>query len=477
MIDLGFLSGERVAVLGLGKSGLAAARALHEAGAAVRAWDDKAAARTAAEAAGIPLARLPGEGLDGAAMLVLSPGIPRAHPAPHKAVAAAEAAGVPVVIDADLLARAQPEAKVLGITGTNGKSTTTALVGHILDRAGVPASVGGNLGPPCLGLEPPGPEGWYVLELSSYQLETVSALACRIGVLLNFSADHLDRYPDMEAYVAAKRRLFETAAAGSTAIIGIDDRHSRQVYTELQAVARTPGTGPDRIIPISAAGRIAGGVYVDRGRLVDAMHGVPQTVLDLAEAPALPGQHNAQNAAAAYAAARAAGLERTAIAAAMRDFPGLAHRQEPVAEIGGIRFVNDSKATNAEAALKALVCYAPIYWIAGGRPKPGGLAGIEPGLANVAEAFLIGEAEADFTDFLVAHGGVPTTRCGELGTATRAAFEAARRDGREDAVVLLSPACASFDQFANFEERGAAFAETVRGLVAQMAGDAAGGAA
>ena len=472
MIDLGFLSGQSVAVLGLGKSGLAAARALHRAGAVVRAWDDTPGPRAAASAESLPVTPLAGDGLAGASMLVLSPGIPRSFPAPHPVVAEALEAGVPIVIDADLLGRAQPDCRFLGITGTNGKSTTTALVGHILAEAGVACAVGGNLGPPCLGLDTLAAGDWYVLELSSYQLETVSAVPWSIGVLLNFSADHLDRYADMDAYVAAKMRLFETAGPGATAIVGVDDPHCHRCF---EALSDSGQLGP--VIPISALGPIAGGVYVDGGTLIDARAGQAEPVLDLAEAPALPGSHNAQNAAAAYAVARTIGVSRPAIAAALRSFPGLAHRQELVAEIDGIRFVNDSKATNAEAALKALICYAPIYWIAGGRPKPGGLDGIEPGLANVVHAFLIGEAEPAFAAFLAALGAPPVACCGDLETATRAAFDQARRDGHPGAVVLLSPACASFDQFPNFEARGTAFAAVAARLASGSAALVTGGSA
>ncbi len=469
MIDLGFLAGQTVAVLGLGKSGLAAARSLLSAGAEVRAWDDAANARDAAAVQGIPLADLAAGALDGAAMLVLSPGIPRAWPQPHPAVARALEGGVPVVMDIDLLGRAQREARYIGITGTNGKSTTTALIGHILKRAGFRCEVGGNLGTPALALAPLGADGWYVIELSSYQLETVSDVAWTVAVFLNISPDHLDRYPDMMTYVAAKTRLFDNAAPGATAVIGTDDDWSNAVYYYRSY------QGPHRVVPIAVTLPSPGGVWVEDGRLIDGLDGDGTQVLDLAEAPALPGIHNWQNAAAAYAAARAAGVGREAAVAAIRSFPGLRHRQELIAEIGGIRFVNDSKATNADAAVKALACYRPIYWIAGGRPKPGGLAGVEPELGRVAHAFLIGEASDDFAAFLAAQvPPVPTTVCGDLATAVAAAFEQAKGNGR-GGVVLLSPACASFDQYPNFEVRGDAFVKTVRSLLPQIAGTEGGG--
>jgi len=471
MTGLGFLAGQTVAVLGLGKSGLTAARALMSAGAEVRAWDDAAKARDAAAGQGVPLADLAAAAVDGAAMLVLSPGIPRAWPEPHPAVARAFEAEVPVVIDIDLLALAQPEARYIGITGTNGKSTTTALIGHILETAGVPCAAGGNLGTPALALPPLGADGWYVLELSSYQLETVSQAAWTIGVFLNISPDHLDRYPDMMTYVSAKTRLFDTPAPDAVAVIGTDDDWSNAVYYYRSH------QGPHRVLPIAVTLPCPGGVWVEDGRLIDGLDGDGTMVLDLREAPALPGIHNWQNAAAAYAAARAAGVGREAAVAAIRSFPGLRHRQELVAEIGGIRFVNDSKATNADAAVRALACYRPIYWIAGGRPKPGGLAGVEPELHRVAHAFLIGEASDDFAAFLAAQAlPVPTTVCGDLDTAVAAAFEQAGGHGG-DGVVLLSPACASFDQYPNFEARGDAFVRAVRNLLPQIAGTGEGGAA
>jgi UDP-N-acetylmuramoylalanine--D-glutamate ligase len=469
MTGLGFLAGQKAAVLGLGKSGLAAARALLSAGVEVVAWDDAQKARDAAAGQGIPLADLAAGAVEGAAMLVLSPGIPRAWPEPHPVVARAFEAEVPVVIDIDLLALARPEARYIGITGTNGKSTTTALLGHILQSAGVPCAVGGNLGTPAMELAPLGADGWYVLELSSYQLETVSQALWTIGVFLNISPDHLDRYPDMMTYVAAKTRLFDTPAENAVAVIGTDDDWSNAVYYYRSY------QGAHRVLPIAVTLPSPGGVWVEDGRLIDGLEGDGTGVLDLREAPALPGIHNWQNAAAAYAAARAAGVDRAAAVAAIRSFPGLRHRQELVAEMGGIRFVNDSKATNADAAVRALACYRPIYWIAGGRPKPGGLAGVEPELHRVAHAFLIGEASDDFAAFLAAQAPpVPTTRCGDLDTAVAAAFEQAGGNGG-DGVVLLSPACASFDQYPNFEVRGDAFVRAVRGLLPQIAGR--GGAA
>ncbi len=466
MIDLGFLRHETVAVLGLGKSGLATARALAAAGVAVRVWDDSPAAREAALREGLAVVDLALHDYRGVEMLVLSPGIPRGHPRPHPAVTRALERDCAIVNDIDLLAMAQQQAGYLGITGTNGKSTTTALIGHILKTAGLAAAVGGNLGTPALALDPLGAEGWYVLELSSYQLETVSLVDWQVGVFLNITPDHLDRYASMEDYVAAKRRLFSGQPEGSWAIVGIDDEWCRGLCRMLAALRLDR-----RVVPISAEaeapGGVPAGVYVRDGVLIDDLDGRAVPVLDLRTLPHLPGRHNWQNAAAGYAAARAAGLDGAAILPGLTGFPGLRHRQELVAEIGGVGFVNDSKATNADAAAKALACYDDIYWIAGGRAKTDGIDPLTGYFGRIAHAFLIGEAADRFRATL--GDAVPVTVCGTLGRAVAEAYGAAQRDGRANPVVLLSPACASFDQFASFEERGDAFVAAVRRLQDQFA--------
>jgi UDP-N-acetylmuramoylalanine--D-glutamate ligase len=275
-------------------------------------------------------------------------------------------------------------------------------------------------------------------------------------VLLNITPDHLDRHRGMDGYIAAKRRIFAHQDAASTAIVGIDDPICRDICDELRRARRV------RVVPISVGGAAPGGVHVDRGRLIDATAGQPVEVLDLAEAERLPGTHNWQNAAAAYAAARALGVAAETVAAAIRSFPGLAHRQELVAAIDGVRFINDSKATNADATEKALACYQAIYWIAGGLPKEGGITPLAPYFGRLRHAFLIGAATEEFAATLGT--SVPLTRCGDLATAVAAAAAQARRDEVAGAVVLLSPACASYDQFANFEARGDAFRGLVQGL-------------
>ena len=460
MIVVNAFAGRSIAVLGLARSGRAAAHALAAGGASVLAWDDDAAVREAV-AGEIPLCDPARADWRQIPALVLSPGIPHVYPEPHPAVLRAREAGSEIIGDIELLGRSQPDAFYVGITGTNGKSTTTALVGHILATAGRRVEIGGNLGTAALSLAPLGHDGTYVLEASSFQLELIETLAFDVAVLLNITPDHLDRHGGMDGYIAAKRRIFAHRGAASTAIVGIDDPICRAIADELRRA------GPGRVLPISVTERAPGGVYAEGGWLVDAIGREPMAVLDLALAERLPGSHNWQNAAAAYAAARSVGVAIEHAAGAIRSFPGLAHRQELVDMIDGVRYINDSKATNADAAEKALACYEAIYWIAGGLPKAGGITPLTPYFRRLRHAYLIGTATEEFAATL--GNSVPFTRCGDLATATAAAAEQARRDGVPGAVVLLSPACASYDQFAHFEARGDAF----RALVAERRAAAA----
>lgn len=459
MIDVSSLSGSSVPIMGLGKSGMSTARALMRSGAKVWAWDDAPARRAEAEAAGIPVIDLMSRNLGEAALIVWSPGIPHAHPKPHPLALRAREARLEIVCDVELLGRSQPNATYIGVTGTNGKSTTTALVGHILKSAGRRVQVGGNLGTPVLDLEPLASDGVYVLEMSSYQLELTPSLVFDVAVLTNFSPDHLARHGGMEGYIEAKRHIFHGQGDDCTAVVGIDDEPSRRVFDMLE------NAGRQIRVPVSAERRAAHGVSALNGRLIDDMKGQAADVADLASVASLPGQHNWQNAAAAYAAARAVKIAPAVIAAALRTFPGLAHRQELIAIIDGVRYVNDSKATNADAAEKAIVCYEHIYWIAGGQAKEGGIASLAPHFGRIVHAYLIGEAAKAFAESL--EGVVPYTLCGTLETAVKLASKAAARDAAPDVVVLLSPACASWDQFANFEARGDAF----RALVAALPGE------
>jgi UDP-N-acetylmuramoylalanine--D-glutamate ligase len=456
-------AGEAVAVMGLGRAGLPGAQALLRLGARVLAWDDSEPARRQAAAAGVPLADLATADFGAIDALLLSPGIPHRLPAPHPVAARAGAAGTPIVCDADLLFRAVREtgsaARFAGVTGTNGKSTTTALLGHILECAGQPHATGGNLGTPALALNILGSDGLYALEMSSYMLERLARIRFDAAAMLNLSPDHLDRHGDMAGYAAAKRRIFDRQDSACAAVIGVDDAGGRAMAEELAA-------GPAVLIRISGAQAVPGGVYVENARLIDARGAHPQRIASLVRHPTLPGMHNAQNAAAAAALALALGIPADDIAAGIASFPGLPHRQERVGEVEAVLFVNDSKATNADAAARALVCYSRVFWIAGGRAKDGGIAALAPLFPRIGRAFLIGESAPAFSVTLAEHG-VAHEIALTIEEAVPAAFAAARAEA--PSVVLLSPAAASFDQFASFEARGAAFRAAVLRLKAERA--------
>lgn len=457
MITVSSFANKPIGVLGLGRSGLSAVRALAAGGAEVWAWDDTEDKRNDAIEAGIALTDLYQSDWSKLDKLVLSPGIPDQYPEPHALATRARDTGCEIICDVDLLARANDSARFVGISGTNGKSTTTALIGHILKEAGRLVEIGGNYGIPALDLPPLDESGTYVLELSSYQLERIPSVRLDVAILLNISPDHLDRHGGMEGYVAAKKILFERAGEGSQAIIGIEDNHCRGICLEL--MIKRGGKG---IVPISASARAPGGVYVDGGMLIDDLDNQQNTIMDLHTVPTLPGQHNWQNAAAAYAAARAADIAPEQIKAALKTFGGLAHRQEHIQTIEGVAFVNDSKATNTEAAGKALACYDNIHWILGGQFKEENLGALEPMLERVSHAYLIGEASDQLSGLL--GSTVSTSQCGDLETALAAAHKNAKL--AKPSTVLLSPACASFDQFENFEVRG----NTFRTLVENLAG-------
>ncbi|HXP77577.1 MAG TPA: UDP-N-acetylmuramoyl-L-alanine--D-glutamate ligase [Stellaceae bacterium] len=457
MIPVTAYDGKDVAVLGLARTGLAAAAALRAGGARVHGWDDAAPRREAAAAEGVPIAEPATLDWSRMAALVMSPGIPHTHPKPHPAASAARHANVPVIGDIELLVRSAPGARYVAVTGTNGKSTTTALIGHILKESGKAVAVGGNLGTPVLSFAPLGPDGIYVLEMSSYQLELTQSLACEVAVLLNVTPDHLERHGGMAGYVAAKERIFNNQTPSQAAVVGVDDETCRGIADRLRREKR------QAVVRISAEGAVEGGIYVADGVMTDATRAQPARVVDMRRATRLPGRHNWQNAAAAFAAARRVGIPAATAAAGIESFPGLAHRQELIATVDGVRYVNDSKATNADAAARALICYDAIYWIAGGVPKAGGIEPLRPLFPRIRHAFLIGEAAEAFDRTL--GDAVSHTRSGDLATAVAQAQAAARRERVDGAVVLLSPACASFDQFANFEARGEAF----RALVGDIA--------
>ena len=453
MIPLPHLAKKTIAVLGLGKSGLSAARALLASGAEVRAWDDNKQSRQAAAEQAIPLVDLLHCDWHDIDALVLSPGIPHRYPSPNPIAELARRHCCEIIGDVDLLSQSQSDARFVGITGTNGKSTTTSLIGHVLASSGRSIEVGGNLGPAVMNMAALGDAGIYVLELSSYQLELAPSLVCDIAILLNISPDHLDRHGGLAGYIAAKRRIFQGQLEPQVAIVGCDDDTTSTIADALKR------EGEQIVIEISGQNKRAGGVYCLGRTLVDDLEGQAENIIDLDQAANLPGPHNAQNAAAAYAACRRLGLSRSEIAPALISFPGLAHRQEHVADIDGVVYVNDSKATNAEAAARALGCYDTIYWIIGGRAKETGLKGLERYFGRIAHAFLIGEASETFAAVL--DGQVAYTLCGDMDTAVSAARTMASRDQLPGAVVLLSPAAASFDQYDNFEERGEAFRRKV----------------
>jgi UDP-N-acetylmuramoylalanine--D-glutamate ligase len=421
-------AGKRYAVVGLGRAGMPAAVRLREFGAEVFVWDDAEASRDGAE--GFAVAK-PSQVEGRLDAVVLSPGIAHHLPEPHPEAAWALAHGVPILTDAELLYQAVrclgSKARFAGITGTNGKSTTTSLLAHILSVAGVPNAAGANLGPAALALPMLPDDGVYVLEMSSYMLERIVTLRFDVAVMLNLSPDHLDRHGDMAGYAAAKRQIFARQGADCTAVIGVDDAESREMAAWLEQ-------GAARVIKISG-----------------------EDIQDL-RVRALPGKHNAQNVSAATAMARALGVEWGAIARGIATFPGLPHRQQQVAERDGVRFINDSKATNADAARRAMGCYERFVWIAGGVAKAGGIDELAPFFPRIEKAFLIGRDGGAFAWRLgeaeVAHEYVET-----LERAVPAAFAAAAGCG----VVLFSPAAASFDQFANFEARGERFTALAQG--------------
>jgi UDP-N-acetylmuramoylalanine--D-glutamate ligase len=462
MVRVTTFAGQTVAVFGLGLSGLASCRALMAGGASVVAGDDSAAGREAAAKAGVPVADLASADWSRYAALVLAPGVPLTHPEPHWVVRKARAAGVEIIGDIELYgrerAKSAPAAPFVAVTGTNGKSTTTALIAHILKAAGRDVAMGGNIGTAVLALDPPAPERCHVIEMSSFQIELTPSLRPTAGVLLNVSPDHLDRHGTMENYAGLKERLVQGA---EHPIVGDDDDWCREISERLRLGGRS------WVDIVSARSRVPHGWYAEGSALVARAPwtGPAGRFADLAGIGSLRGQHNVQNALAASAAAMAVGVSGAEVAAALATFPGLAHRLEEIGRLGGTLFINDSKATNADSAATALAAFArDIFWILGGRAKQGGIASLTPFFPRVAEAYLIGEATEEFAATL--DGKVAFKRCGTLDAAVAAAVRDAAASGAREPVVLLSPACASYDQYRNFEVRGDAF----RALVAALPG-------
>jgi UDP-N-acetylmuramoylalanine--D-glutamate ligase len=459
MIPITTFAGKRVAVFGLGRSGLLAAQALKEGGAEVVAFDDDAGKLAEAQSAGIKTQNLRELDWSAVAALVLAPGVPLTHPKPHWTVSLARQHDVEIIGDIELFCRERAnsgsECPLIAITGTNGKSTTTALTAHLLKSVGRDAQMGGNIGVPVLALEPFAPGRVYVLEVSSYQIDLAPSLHATVGILLNVSEDHLDRHGSMDNYAALKARLPANVEPGGTAVIGVDDRYTQAVADRIARAGKT-------VVQVSVKAPLRDGYYAEGSQIMHAVAGKAQPVAQLAGIASLRGAHNAQNAACAIAACAALGLDLPAIQKGLVSFPGLAHRMQPIARKGRVLFVNDSKATNADSAARALASFHDIYWIAGGRAKTGGIAGLAEFFPRIAKAYLIGEAAKEFAATL--DGKVAYEIAGVLPAAVEAAARDAESSGATEPVVLLSPACASFDQYPNFEVRGQAFTDLVLAL-------------
>ncbi|GGB36665.1 UDP-N-acetylmuramoylalanine--D-glutamate ligase [Roseibium aquae] len=457
MIPVTTFQNQRVALFGLGGSGLSTAKALAAGGADVRVWDDAPNRVAAAREAGLATVDLAKADWFGFAALVLAPGVPLTHPVPHWTVDKARDAGLEILGDVELFFREHrrvcPESPVIAITGTNGKSTTTALIAHLLKDLGFDTQMGGNIGVPVLDLEPFAPARHYVIECSSYQIDLAASIDPTIGIHMNLSPDHLDRHGTMENYAAIKERL---VAGAKAAIVGVDDRLSSAIADRLELASKP-------VCRIAGERELPDGVYAKDGQIFEAYDGTQHPVAKLAGIDSLRGDHNGQNAAAAFAALRALNVAPDRIAGALKTFPGLNHRMQVIARSGRLMFINDSKATNADAAARALASFERIYWIAGGRAKEGGIAALDEYWPRIAKAYLIGEAAETFAQTLEGH--VPAVLSGTLDLAIQQAVADAKADSADEIAILLSPACASFDQYPNFELRGAAFADAVHRIL------------
>ncbi len=476
MIPVSIFAGRDVAVFGLGLSGIAAARSLAAGGARVYAWDDGEVARAKAAEAGVTLDDLSERDFGRFAALVLAPGVPLTHPEPHWTVGRARDEDIEIIGDTELFFRQKAAdrsaAKVIAITGTNGKSTTTALTAHLLKELGKRVALGGNIGTAVLDLDPFADDLTYVLEFSSFQIELTPSLAPDAAALLNITPDHLDRHGTIENYAALKARMFANMGEGTDVVIGVDDPHSAAIADAVEAL-----DAGVTVWRVRGGQRLpdATGVWYEHAVLHETLNDNEFSATSVDGIPSLRGAHNWQNAAAAYALAlsKAVNLDDARpLAQAFKTFPGLPHRMEQVGQIGRVLFINDSKATNADATEKALKSFDTIYWIVGGRPKSGGLAGLEPLYPRIAKAYLIGESSDAFAGQI--GESAPFERCGTLDRAVAAAARDAALSDAAESVVLLSPACASYDQFANFGQRGDAFrAEVARIIGRREEGEAA----
>jgi UDP-N-acetylmuramoylalanine--D-glutamate ligase len=456
MIPATTFNGRKVAIFGLGGSGIATARALAAGGAEVSAWDDNPDSVAKARDAGVSVSDLAAADWSRFSAFVLSPGVPLTHPKPHWTVEHARGAGVEIIGDIELFCRERaarsPDAPFIAITGTNGKSTTTALIAHIIAASGRDAQMGGNIGRAVMTLDPPARDRFHVIECSSYQIDLAPSINPTAGILLNLSPDHLDRHGTMQHYAEIKERL---VAGSETAIVGVDDPFSTQIADRLER-------GGKDVVRLSKRLPLTDGYFADGHDLMEAVAGQYSRIGFLEGIGSLRGSHNAQNALAAVASCLKVGLDLGEIQSGLESFPGLAHRMEQIGRRARVLFINDSKATNADAAAPALSSFPRIYWIAGGLPKEGGIETLRSFFPRIAKAYLIGEAAPSFSATLGT--SVPYEISGTLQAALRHAAEDAERDECSEAVVLLSPACASFDQFRNFEVRGDAFRDAVLAL-------------
>src|SRR5689334_9512021 len=459
MIPVTSFAGKTVAVFGLGGSGLASCHALRAGDANVIAGDDGAERLAEAQKAGFETADLRKISWAEVAALVLAPGVPLTHPAPHWSVLLARQAGVEVIGDIELFCRERrrhaPDAPFVAITGTNGKSTTTALIAHLMRFAGYDTQMGGNIGTAILSLEPPRKGRVHVVEMSSYQIDLTPSLDPTVGILLNISEDHIDRHGTLAHYAAVKERLVAGVQAQGAAIVGVDDRWSRAAADRIEQAGK-------RVVRVSVKNPLPDGIYVDHETIWRASGGARSEVARIGGIGSLRGLHNAQNAACASACALALGVAPDLLQKGLRSFPGLAHRMEQVGRLGHVLFVNDSKGTNADAAAHALSSFPEIFWIAGGKPKAGGITSLTEYFPRIRKAYLIGEAAQEFAGTLGSR--VPHEISETLDVAVANAARDAQASGLQDPVVLLSPACASFDQYRNFEIRGAKFRDLVNAL-------------
>ena len=459
MIPVSTFAGRRVAVFGLGGSGLASCHALKAGGAEVIAGDDNADNVAKAAQAGFITADLRTVSWRNFAALILTPGAPLTHPAPHWSVQLARVAAVEVIGDIELFCRERhrhaPDAPFVAITGTNGKSTTTALIAHLMKVAGYDTQMGGNIGTAILSLQPPRMGRVHVIEMSSYQIDLAPSLDPTVGILINISEDHIDRHGTLEHYAAVKERLVAGVQSQGSAIVGVDDNWCRNIADRLDRAGK-------RVVRISVRNPLADGIYVERETVVEAAGGARSEIARIGGIGSLRGLHNAQNAACASACALALGVSQDVLQSGLRSFPGLAHRMEQVGRRGSVLFVNDSKGTNADAAAHALSSFAEIFWIAGGKPKVGGITTLTEYFPRIRKAYLIGEAAQEFAGTL--GKSVPHEISETLDVAVANAARDAEASGLHDPVVLLSPACASFDQYRNFEIRGAKFRDLVTAL-------------